>query len=110
MFEEEYGYDEWENMYNVAFKSHEGNGVCFECADEIMKKLKLLRRNVKEAQQKTMLKKKKIKLVIMCDCYNCSKSFKESELVWSEEWCGKVCQECYDEEESEDEESEDEEA
>jgi len=56
-----------------------------------------------------MLKKKKIKLVIMADCYNCSKSFKESELVWSEEWCGKVCQECYDEEESEDEESEDEE-
>lgn len=55
-----------------------------------------------------MLKKKKIKLVIMADCYNCSKSFKESELVWSEEWCGKVCQECYDEEESDDEESEDE--
>ena len=56
-------------------------------------------------EQKTMLKKKKIKLVIMADCYNCSKSFKESELVQSEMWCGKVCQECYDEEEESDDET-----
>ena len=57
MFEEEYGYDEWEKMYNVAIneQQHEGNGVCFECADEIMKKLKLL----KEAQ------KKKRKLIVV---------------------------------------------
>ena len=77
--------------------------------DKQFKPNQLQRNMCLTCEQKTMLKKKKIKLVIMADCYNCSKSFKESELVWSDVWCGKVCQECYDEEESEDEESEDEE-
>ena len=40
MFEEEHGYDAWEGMYCKAVneQEHEGNGVCFECADEIMKR------------------------------------------------------------------------
>tara|TARA_R100000773_G_C4219654_1_gene118263 strand:- start:40 stop:450 length:411 start_codon:yes stop_codon:yes gene_type:complete len=53
-------------------------------------------------EQKKLLKKakgKKMKLVIVADCYNCSKTFKESDLVWSDQWCGKVCKECYYKEE-----------
>ena len=40
MFEEEHGYDAWEGMYCKAVneQEHEVNGVCFECADEIMKR------------------------------------------------------------------------
>lgn len=59
MFEEKFGYDAWEEMYLVAInqQEHEGNGVCFDCAEEIMEEI--------EAKKKKKQQKRKIKFVIV---------------------------------------------
>lgn len=45
------------------------------------------------------------KFRIVATCYNCSKVFEEKEMTDSKIWLGKVCQECYDNEDTEDESS-----
>ena len=48
------------------------------------------------------------KFRIVATCYNCSKEFDENQMTNSKIWLGKVCQECYDNEDSEDEDSDEE--
>jgi len=48
------------------------------------------------------------KFRVVATCYNCSKVCDKKVMTYSKVWIGMVCQDCYENEDTEDEESEDE--